>query len=84
MIEKMHSLLTFDMTEEEKYIFEKRLKKMKETLKEKLERLRTERILLGLQRKEVNKEYEIRITELDLQIEHIEKEIAQIEEATSA
>ena len=57
---------------------------MKETLKEKLERLRTERILLGLQRKEVNKEYEIRITELDLQIEHIEKEIARIEEATSA
>lgn len=57
---------------------------MKETLKEKLERLRTERILLGLQRKEVNKEYEIRITELDLQIEHIEKEISRIEEATSA
>lgn len=57
---------------------------MKETLKEKLERLKTERLLIGLQKEEVNKEYEIKITELDLQIEHIEKEIARIEEATSA
>ena len=57
---------------------------MKETLKEKLERLKTERLLIGLQKEEVNKEYEIKITELDLQIEHIEKEISRIEEATSA
>ena len=57
---------------------------MKETLKEKLERLKTERLLIGLQRNEVNKEYEIRITELDLQIQHIEKEIERIEQATSA
>ena len=57
---------------------------MKETLKEKLERLKTERVLIGLQRKEVNKEYENKITELDLQIQYIEKEIFRIEEATSA
>lgn len=30
MVEQMHSLLTFDMTEEEKSIFEKRLKEKHE------------------------------------------------------
>ena len=36
MIEKMHSILTFDMTEEEKYIFEKRLKKDERNFKRKI------------------------------------------------
>lgn len=57
---------------------------MKETLNEKLKRLKTELVFIEIQKKEVNKEYEIRITELELQIEYIEKEISRIEEATSA
>jgi hypothetical protein len=57
---------------------------MKESLKEKLQRLKTERMLLDVQRIEVNKDYDYKITELDLQIQHISKEIGRIEEATSA
>jgi len=57
---------------------------MKESLKEKLQRLKTERILIELQRIEVNKDYDSKLVELDLQIEYISKEIGRIEEATSA
>jgi len=57
---------------------------MKESLKEKLQRLKTERILLDLQRIEVNKDYDYKIIELDLQIQYISKQIGRIEEATSA
>jgi hypothetical protein len=57
---------------------------MKESLKEKLNRLKTERMLLEVQRIEVNKDYDCKIIELDLQIEYISKEIGRIEEATSA
>jgi hypothetical protein len=57
---------------------------MKESLKEKLQRLKTERILLDLQRIEVNKDYDYKIIELDLQIQYISKQIGRIEEAISA
>lgn len=57
---------------------------MKESLKEKLNRLKTERMLLEVQKIEVNKNYDCKIIELDLQIEYISKEIGRIEEATSA
>lgn len=57
---------------------------MKESLKEKLNRLETERMLLDVQRTEVNKDYDYKIIELDLQIQYISKEIGRIEEATSA
>ena len=57
---------------------------MKESLKEKLNRLKTERMLLEVQRIEVNQDYDCKIIELDLQIEYISKEIGRIEEATSA
>ena len=57
---------------------------MKESLKEKLNRLKTERMLLEVQRIEVNKDSDYKIIELDLQIAYISKEIGRIEEATSA